>query len=192
MLIFVLSVTIMHPFIWVQSDHSAIMLTWAHLPPTFICSGNYTECPETTLLHCCVLFKLYCNFKFMSVLTFLATWPFSGTWQSSFSHTAGGGAENHLSLGLHGILGQHWLPPTQHRNTQDGIFCLFLQLFLFPNDMYFLSSSKGDQDDRSFKQYRTSSPSSAGSLGYGRYTPTSHSPQHYSRPGNWKAALLIL
>ncbi|XP_063257638.1 actin-binding LIM protein 2 isoform X6 [Prinia subflava] len=40
----------------------------------------------------------------------------------------------------------------------------------------------GDQDDRSFKQYRTSSPSSAGSLGYGRYTPTSHSPQHYSRP----------
>uniref|UniRef100_A0A8C4TYK0 Actin-binding LIM protein 2 n=2 Tax=Falco TaxID=8952 RepID=A0A8C4TYK0_FALTI len=42
----------------------------------------------------------------------------------------------------------------------------------------------GDQDDRSFKQYRTSSPSSAGSLGYGRYTPTSHSPQHYSRPGS--------
>ncbi|KAM9143151.1 actin-binding LIM protein 2 isoform 3-T3 [Pangshura tecta] len=40
----------------------------------------------------------------------------------------------------------------------------------------------GDQDDRSFKQYRTSSPSSTGSLGYGRYTPTSHSPQHYSRP----------
>lgn len=140
-----------------------------------------------------VLFKLYCNFKFMSVLTFLATWPFSGTWQSSFSHTAGGGAESHLiSLGLHGILGQHQLLPTQHRNTRDGIFCLFLQLFLFPNDLYFLSSSKGDQDDRSFKQYRTSSPSSAGSLGYGRYTPTSHSPQHYSRPGNRKAALLIL
>ncbi|XP_031964541.1 actin-binding LIM protein 2 isoform X10 [Corvus cornix cornix] len=43
--------------------------------------------------------------------------------------------------------------------------------------------TEGDQDDRSFKQYRTSSPSSAGSLGYGRYTPTSHSPQHYSRPG---------
>lgn len=42
----------------------------------------------------------------------------------------------------------------------------------------------GDQDDRSFKQYRTSSPSSAGSLGYGRYTPTSHSPQHYSRPAS--------
>ncbi|KYO45710.1 actin-binding LIM protein 2 isoform G [Alligator mississippiensis] len=42
----------------------------------------------------------------------------------------------------------------------------------------------GEQDDRSFKQYRTSSPSSAGSLGYGRYTPTSHSPQHYSRPGS--------
>nr|XP_009684507.1 PREDICTED: actin-binding LIM protein 2 isoform X7 [Struthio camelus australis] len=41
--------------------------------------------------------------------------------------------------------------------------------------------TEGDQDDRSFKQYRTSSPSSAGSLGYGRYTPTSHSPQHYSR-----------
>ncbi|XP_068870627.1 actin-binding LIM protein 2 isoform X7 [Aphelocoma coerulescens] len=45
------------------------------------------------------------------------------------------------------------------------------------------SYGEGDQDDRSFKQYRTSSPSSAGSLGYGRYTPTSHSPQHYSRPG---------
>ncbi|XP_031444194.1 actin-binding LIM protein 2 isoform X3 [Phasianus colchicus] len=44
------------------------------------------------------------------------------------------------------------------------------------------SYGEGDQDDRSFKQYRTSSPSSAGSLGYGRYTPTSHSPQHYSRP----------
>nr|XP_009684508.1 PREDICTED: actin-binding LIM protein 2 isoform X8 [Struthio camelus australis] len=43
------------------------------------------------------------------------------------------------------------------------------------------SYGEGDQDDRSFKQYRTSSPSSAGSLGYGRYTPTSHSPQHYSR-----------
>ncbi|XP_072717905.1 actin-binding LIM protein 2 [Ciconia boyciana] len=42
--------------------------------------------------------------------------------------------------------------------------------------------TEGDQDDRSFKQYRLSSPSSAGSLGYGRYTPTSHSPQHYSRP----------
>uniref|UniRef100_A0A674HW64 Actin-binding LIM protein 2 n=1 Tax=Terrapene triunguis TaxID=2587831 RepID=A0A674HW64_9SAUR len=44
--------------------------------------------------------------------------------------------------------------------------------------------TEGDQDDRSFKQYRTSSPSSTGSLGYGRYTPTSHSPQHYSRPGS--------
>ncbi|XP_025889870.1 actin-binding LIM protein 2 isoform X9 [Nothoprocta perdicaria] len=42
--------------------------------------------------------------------------------------------------------------------------------------------TEGDQDDRSFKQYRTSSPSSTGSVGYGRYTPTSHSPQHYSRP----------
>uniref|UniRef100_A0A803JRG2 Actin-binding LIM protein 2 n=1 Tax=Xenopus tropicalis TaxID=8364 RepID=A0A803JRG2_XENTR len=39
----------------------------------------------------------------------------------------------------------------------------------------------GDQDDRSLKQYRASSPSSTGSLGYGRYTPTSHSPQHCSR-----------
>nr|XP_032623128.1 actin-binding LIM protein 2 isoform X7 [Chelonoidis abingdonii] len=46
------------------------------------------------------------------------------------------------------------------------------------------SYGEGDQDDRSFKQYRTSSPSSTGSLGYGRYTPTSHSPQHYSRPGS--------
>ncbi|XP_053560143.1 actin-binding LIM protein 2 isoform X1 [Bombina bombina] len=42
--------------------------------------------------------------------------------------------------------------------------------------------TEGDQDDRSIKQYRASSPSSTGSLGYGRYTPTSHSPQHCSRP----------
>ncbi|XP_053314221.1 actin-binding LIM protein 2 isoform X2 [Spea bombifrons] len=42
--------------------------------------------------------------------------------------------------------------------------------------------TEGDQDDRSVKQYRASSPSSTGSLGYGRCTPTSHSPQHYSRP----------
>lgn len=77
-------------------------------------------------------------------------------------------------------------------DVQNGTFFLFRKLFLFPSDVYFLSSSQGDQDDRSFKQYRTSSPSSAGSLGYGRYTPTSHSPQHYSRPGNWKAALFVL
>ncbi|XP_069833474.1 actin-binding LIM protein 2 isoform X3 [Dendropsophus ebraccatus] len=41
--------------------------------------------------------------------------------------------------------------------------------------------TEGDLDDRSLKQYRASSPSSTGSIGYGRYTPTSHSPQHYSR-----------
>nr|XP_044985948.1 actin-binding LIM protein 2 isoform X7 [Jaculus jaculus] len=41
---------------------------------------------------------------------------------------------------------------------------------------------EGDQDDRSYKQCRTSSPSSAGSVSLGRYTPTSRSPQHYSRP----------
>ncbi|GAB5570982.1 actin-binding LIM protein 2 isoform X9 [Prionailurus iriomotensis] len=40
----------------------------------------------------------------------------------------------------------------------------------------------GDQDDRSYKQCRTSSPSSTGSVSLGRYTPTSRSPQHYSRP----------
>ncbi|XP_063780103.1 actin-binding LIM protein 2 isoform X4 [Pseudophryne corroboree] len=44
--------------------------------------------------------------------------------------------------------------------------------------------TEGDQDDRLLKQYRASSPSSTGSIGYGRYTPTSHSPQHYSRPGS--------
>ncbi|XP_036619375.1 actin-binding LIM protein 2 isoform X11 [Trichosurus vulpecula] len=44
------------------------------------------------------------------------------------------------------------------------------------------SYGEGDQDDRSYKQYRTSSPSSTGSVSYGRYTPTSRSPQHYSRP----------
>nr|XP_044985953.1 actin-binding LIM protein 2 isoform X12 [Jaculus jaculus] len=43
---------------------------------------------------------------------------------------------------------------------------------------------EGDQDDRSYKQCRTSSPSSAGSVSLGRYTPTSRSPQHYSRPGS--------
>ncbi|XP_063780130.1 actin-binding LIM protein 2 isoform X7 [Pseudophryne corroboree] len=44
--------------------------------------------------------------------------------------------------------------------------------------------TEGDQDDRLLKQYRASSPSSTGSIGYGRYTPTSHSPQHYSRPAS--------
>ncbi|XP_045145380.1 actin-binding LIM protein 2 isoform X3 [Echinops telfairi] len=42
--------------------------------------------------------------------------------------------------------------------------------------------TEGDQDDRSYKQCRTSSPSSAGSVSLGRYTPPSRSPQHYSRP----------
>uniref|UniRef100_A0A8C0WE28 Actin-binding LIM protein 2 n=1 Tax=Castor canadensis TaxID=51338 RepID=A0A8C0WE28_CASCN len=46
------------------------------------------------------------------------------------------------------------------------------------------SHGEGDQDDRSYKQCRTSSPSSAGSVSLGRYTPTSRSPQHYSRPGS--------
>ncbi|VFV21129.1 actin-binding lim protein 2-like [Lynx pardinus] len=46
------------------------------------------------------------------------------------------------------------------------------------------SCSEGDQDDRSYKQCRTSSPSSTGSVSLGRYTPTSRSPQHYSRPGS--------
>ncbi|XP_047574726.1 actin-binding LIM protein 2 isoform X6 [Lutra lutra] len=46
------------------------------------------------------------------------------------------------------------------------------------------SCHEGDQDDRSYKQCRTSSPSSTGSVSLGRYTPTSRSPQHYSRPGS--------
>ncbi|XP_036273019.1 actin-binding LIM protein 2 isoform X21 [Pipistrellus kuhlii] len=46
------------------------------------------------------------------------------------------------------------------------------------------SGLEGDQDDRSSRQCRTSSPSSAGSVSLGRYTPTSRSPQHYSRPGS--------
>ncbi|XP_021793965.2 actin-binding LIM protein 2 isoform X27 [Papio anubis] len=46
------------------------------------------------------------------------------------------------------------------------------------------SYGEGDQDDRSYKQCRTSSPSSTGSVSLGRYTPTSRSPQHYSRPGS--------
>ncbi|XP_049638523.1 actin-binding LIM protein 2 isoform X2 [Suncus etruscus] len=44
--------------------------------------------------------------------------------------------------------------------------------------------TEGDQDERSYKQCRTSSPSSTGSVSLGRYTPTSRSPQHYSRPGS--------
>ncbi|XP_006893731.1 PREDICTED: actin-binding LIM protein 2 [Elephantulus edwardii] len=44
------------------------------------------------------------------------------------------------------------------------------------------SYSEGDQDDRSYKACRTSSPSSAGSVSLGRYTPPSRSPQHCSRP----------
>ncbi|XP_060044517.1 actin-binding LIM protein 2 isoform X3 [Erinaceus europaeus] len=44
--------------------------------------------------------------------------------------------------------------------------------------------TEGDLDDRSYKQCRTSSPSSTGSVSLGRYTPTSRSPQHYSRPGS--------
>lgn len=43
---------------------------------------------------------------------------------------------------------------------------------------------EGDQEDRSYKQCRTSSPSSTGSVSLGRYTPTSRSPQHYSRPAS--------
>lgn len=46
-----------------------------------------------------------------------------------------------------------------------------------------LPSFQGDQDDRSYKQCRTSSPSSTGSVSVGRHTPTSRSPQHCSRPG---------
>ncbi|XP_067591103.1 actin-binding LIM protein 2 isoform X8 [Pseudorca crassidens] len=46
------------------------------------------------------------------------------------------------------------------------------------------SCSEGYQDDRSYKQCRTSSPSSTGSVSLGRYTPTLRSPQHYSRPGS--------
>ncbi|XP_062964726.1 actin-binding LIM protein 2 isoform X10 [Cynocephalus volans] len=46
------------------------------------------------------------------------------------------------------------------------------------------SYGEGDQDDRLYKQCRTSSPSSTGSVSLGRYTPTSRSPQHYSRPGS--------
>ncbi|XP_054993841.1 actin-binding LIM protein 2 [Sorex araneus] len=41
--------------------------------------------------------------------------------------------------------------------------------------------TEGDQDERSCKQCRTSSPSSTGSVSLGRYTPTSRSPQHGSR-----------
>lgn len=46
-----------------------------------------------------------------------------------------------------------------------------------------LPSFQGDQDDRSYKQCRTSSPSSTGSVSVGRHTPTLRSPQHCSRPG---------
>lgn len=120
----------------------------------------------------------------MYALTFLLAWPFCETWQfqNSFSHTAVEvlTAESRFALlGLHGALQQHQVPSSLHRNSSSLFESVFSSLMT-----YLFSSSQGDQDDRSFKQYRTSSPSSAGSLGYGRYTPTSHSPQHYSRPGN--------
>nr|XP_020661444.1 actin-binding LIM protein 2 isoform X1 [Pogona vitticeps] len=44
------------------------------------------------------------------------------------------------------------------------------------------SYGEGDHDDRSSRQYKISSPSSTGSVGYGRNTPSCHSPQSYSRP----------
>ncbi|XP_042324787.1 actin-binding LIM protein 2 isoform X3 [Sceloporus undulatus] len=46
---------------------------------------------------------------------------------------------------------------------------------------------EGDHDDRPSKQHRMSSPSSTSSLGYGRNTPSCHSPQNYSRPGSRKS-----
>ncbi|XP_060102146.1 actin-binding LIM protein 2 [Heteronotia binoei] len=49
------------------------------------------------------------------------------------------------------------------------------------------SYGEGEQEDRPFKAYRTSSPSSAGSLSYGCHTPPGHSPQSYSRPALRKA-----
>ncbi|XP_041435323.1 actin-binding LIM protein 2-like isoform X6 [Xenopus laevis] len=52
---------------------------------------------------------------------------------------------------------------------------------IYSPQLFSPTPTEGDQDDRSLKQYRASSPSSTGSLGCGPYTPTSHSPQHYSR-----------
>nr|XP_008114127.1 PREDICTED: actin-binding LIM protein 2 isoform X5 [Anolis carolinensis] len=46
---------------------------------------------------------------------------------------------------------------------------------------------EGDHDDRLSKQHRISSPSSTSSLGYGRNTPSCHSPQNYSRPASRKS-----
>nr|XP_020661448.1 actin-binding LIM protein 2 isoform X3 [Pogona vitticeps] len=49
------------------------------------------------------------------------------------------------------------------------------------------SYGEGDHDDRSSRQYKISSPSSTGSVGYGRNTPSCHSPQSYSRPASRKS-----
>ncbi|XP_074207069.1 actin-binding LIM protein 2 isoform X13 [Camelus bactrianus] len=57
------------------------------------------------------------------------------------------------------------------------------QSYSEPPQLLSPTPTEGDQDDRSYKQCRTSSPSSTGSVSLGRYTPTSRSPQHYSRPG---------
>ncbi|XP_074207100.1 actin-binding LIM protein 2 isoform X16 [Camelus bactrianus] len=56
------------------------------------------------------------------------------------------------------------------------------QSYSEPPQLLSPTPTEGDQDDRSYKQCRTSSPSSTGSVSLGRYTPTSRSPQHYSRP----------
>ncbi|KAB1282920.1 Actin-binding LIM protein 2 [Camelus dromedarius] len=58
------------------------------------------------------------------------------------------------------------------------------QSYSEPPQLLSPTPTEGDQDDRSYKQCRTSSPSSTGSVSLGRYTPTSRSPQHYSRPGS--------
>ncbi|KAK1346081.1 hypothetical protein QTO34_008550 [Cnephaeus nilssonii] len=65
-------------------------------------------------------------------------------------------------------------PYVSHAGDRQS--CLESPQLLSPTPM------EGDQDDRSSRQCRTSSPSSAGSVSLGRYTPTSRSPQHYSRP----------
>ncbi|KAM6221803.1 actin-binding LIM protein 2 [Rhynchocyon petersi] len=56
------------------------------------------------------------------------------------------------------------------------------QSYSEPRPLFSPTPTEGDQDDRSYKACRTSSPSSAGSVSLGRYTPPSRSPQHYSRP----------
>lgn len=78
-----------------------------------------------------------------------------------------------------------WDLENKYSGVDEGEAVLLTQVFSH------CLPTQGDQDDRSYKQCRTSSPSSAGSVSLGHYTPTSRSPQHYSRPGIHPTPLIL-